>query len=548
MGPRRARTLASRLILLLSVVVFVGIRVPYLSVPLERDEGDYAYIAQRILEGDAPYRDVFDQKPPGIYIAYLAGFALFGQTIESIHLLLYLWTGLSALALFGLVRRLAGDLGASLSVLIFSLASADARLFATAANTEQFMLLPMIASAYALVRGLDGHGKNGKVWWLLSGGLAAWACWFKPVAATHVLFVAAAAAVDAAARRRGSRAVSLFRSYGLLAVGAVAASLPLVIFLVARGSWDAFVDSVLLHNLRYASTVSMPQAAEMLSGRLAYHAPTFAVVWALAGATLLFSRIAPPRVRALLAGWLVASFAGVSIGFYYRPHYFIQALPALCALAGIAAGVIVQKCLDRPGRALALTGVAGVLFAIVAPPVYANRSILFAGTPADVSRQIYGMLPFHESIEIADYIRRNSGPDDSVFVVGSEPQILFYARRRSATRYVYLYPLQESYEEPLGRQREAVGQVKEAKPLYILWGGAISTQRNLAPGSETFIFDWTLETLRRDYQVVAVGRPVRDRDPGRYVFSYGDEARARAERAAKPPDQLPWIILYRRVP
>ncbi len=46
------------LVILLSVVLRAGI----VSIPLERDEGEYAYIAQRWLAGDVPYRDAFDQK------------------------------------------------------------------------------------------------------------------------------------------------------------------------------------------------------------------------------------------------------------------------------------------------------------------------------------------------------------------------------------------------------------------------------------------------------------------------------------------------------
>ena len=47
------------------------------------------------------------------------------------------------------------------------------------------------------------------------------------------------------------------------------------------------------------------------------------------------------------------------------------------------------------------------------------------------------------------------------------------------------------------RQREVTRQVEEAKPLYILWGGALSTSENLPPGTGRHVFDATLETLVR---------------------------------------------------
>ena len=51
----------------LAVLAFAALRTPLLAVPLERDEGEYAYIAQRMLAAELPYRDAFDQKPPGVF-------------------------------------------------------------------------------------------------------------------------------------------------------------------------------------------------------------------------------------------------------------------------------------------------------------------------------------------------------------------------------------------------------------------------------------------------------------------------------------------------
>ena len=44
-------------ILALAAVAFVVLRAPFVSVPLERDEGEYAYAGQLILHGIPPYHD-----------------------------------------------------------------------------------------------------------------------------------------------------------------------------------------------------------------------------------------------------------------------------------------------------------------------------------------------------------------------------------------------------------------------------------------------------------------------------------------------------------
>ena len=54
-------------ILLLILLLQLALRIPFLSEPLERDEGAYGYIGQRILAGELPYRDVFDHKTPVVY-------------------------------------------------------------------------------------------------------------------------------------------------------------------------------------------------------------------------------------------------------------------------------------------------------------------------------------------------------------------------------------------------------------------------------------------------------------------------------------------------
>ena len=74
-------------ILLFFILFIITIlRVPFLEIPLERDEGLYAYTAQLILDGIPPYTEVYSLYFPGIFIIYTFTFLIFGQTIFAIHL------------------------------------------------------------------------------------------------------------------------------------------------------------------------------------------------------------------------------------------------------------------------------------------------------------------------------------------------------------------------------------------------------------------------------------------------------------------------------
>jgi hypothetical protein len=528
-------------ILALAAVVFVFVRAPLVSVPLERDEGEYAYIAQRLLVGDVPYRDAFDQKPPGIFLAYAGAFALLGQSIEAIHLFMFGWTAVTALALFGCVRRLSGPLAGAFAVLVFAIASADPRVAANAANTEIFMLLPMVASFYCALRALEAE--SALRWWILCGALAAAACWFKQVAAVNVLYVVALPVVDGLLRRPRAARAAFLRAAGGLALGVALVTVPGLVALAAVGAWDPFVDAVILHNLRYSQGNTFEQGGAALRHWLTWQAPGLGTFWALAAIGALVPKLAGRRSWALLVGWLAASAAGVSVGLYFRPHYFIQALPAVAALCGVVLGAAGAWILARPPIAPAVLGLSALTVLAAAPPILANSSIREAGTPEAISRAIYGQNPFPESLEIGKYIRRTSGPEDRVYIIGSEPQILFYAARRSATRYIFFYPLTGDYPGVLERQRGVVAEVEAARPLYVVWFN-IETSLPVDENTEPFVLVRAKAMLDRDYGLEFIAHPVADGES--YDFVYGVEARRRMRRAREGADVAPWIALYRR--
>ena len=74
-----------KLLLFLIIVMTFGIRARLASMPLERDEGEYAYMGQQILAGIPPYKEAFAMKFPGIYLAYSGIFITLGQTDTAIR-------------------------------------------------------------------------------------------------------------------------------------------------------------------------------------------------------------------------------------------------------------------------------------------------------------------------------------------------------------------------------------------------------------------------------------------------------------------------------
>src|SRR5262245_3429072 len=79
------------------------------DVAAERDEGEYEYAGQLILQGIPPYQLAYNMKFPGTYYAYSLILAAFGETPRGIHLGLLVVNVGTALLVFLLTRRLLGD-------------------------------------------------------------------------------------------------------------------------------------------------------------------------------------------------------------------------------------------------------------------------------------------------------------------------------------------------------------------------------------------------------------------------------------------------------
>ena len=92
---------------MVAVLVVVAVaRLRLLNFPLERDEGEYAYAGQLMLQGIPPYQLAYNMKFPGTYAAYAAIMALFGQTPAGIHFGVLCLTTLTALMLFWLGKQI----------------------------------------------------------------------------------------------------------------------------------------------------------------------------------------------------------------------------------------------------------------------------------------------------------------------------------------------------------------------------------------------------------------------------------------------------------
>jgi Dolichyl-phosphate-mannose-protein mannosyltransferase len=472
----------------------VAIRVPLLNIPFERDEGEYAYIAWRIGHHELPYRDWVDQKPPGIFWVYRLALSLPFEPIRAVHLMGLVFSAASACALFFLASRFMKRFWATIAAVLFAILSADPLAEGTTANTELFMLLPLILSQIALLSAVSENVRRIPLA-LSAGALTGIAVAFKQVAIVNwpLLLFSCWLFAAGAGRLRKTLHFTAWSAVGAAAIWGFIGSY----FMLRHGLKD-FIYNVFTHNLEYIKTIPWSVRLEYCIETLKTLSHSQLLIWffsALGLAMLCISK--KTKIFLFLTASMVASLVGVSMSGYFFSHYFQQLLPVLCLTAVFGAVELEGASFWKAVPARSRRAILGLALFIL--PVIAVYPFIFTYSPKEAVRKIYpGNSVFAEMPDIGRRLAQITRPEDRVFIFGAEPEVFFYARRVSATRYIFLFPLYGPYSDAKARQMETSDEVSANQPAAAL---LLPNGLFYSPDSEQYFTKWTQTYLHDNFHV-----------------------------------------------
>jgi 4-amino-4-deoxy-L-arabinose transferase-like glycosyltransferase len=427
------------LALALPVLVFV-LRAPtFLYHVIDGDESVYLVIARSILQGHLPYTAVWDNKPPGIFFLFAMGAAIFGVNVESIRLLACLAVVGTGAAIYLLVRRLtAAMLPAAFAAVVYALTSLGYG--GRASNTEIFIALP-VAWAFQRMAGalLDASGPRAFFWrYLLVGSLLGAAIQIKTVA----VFDAAAVALITTVAIWFRPAALRPRLANLLAAGvgtALGIGLWFAIIVgayAATGHLPEYVRANLTVNRAYASGPFVWRyLSEAIHDRLREDLlpwliiPVSAVLVAFGSWASLASR----RAGAAALIWFGCTSVAVASTGKFFGHYFLQLLPPLSVLAGLAVQEASVRWAERPRTLYAVLALA-----LAIPGVQVFLRPLKGDARVAYQRYWKGDRFYQDTPgALADYLSPRLPPGGRIYACEAEPVVYILAHAEPSTRYVF---------------------------------------------------------------------------------------------------------------
>jgi len=440
------------------LVLFALTQWNTLNGPFDRDEGEYAYAAWLMREGMVPYRDSFMQKPPMIIYTYLVSQLFADGVFWPPRLLGTVFVALTAV-LAGLISaREYGTRSGWFSVWILLPLYALPWLLPFGANTEKFMNLPMMG---ALALHAFYRRKSTMSVWFFAGILSALALMYKPICLLVLGFLFVDWAFET--RKPGLGMSAVLGRFCFAFLGGLSAVALALSYFLWRGALGELWESSIQFNLFYSNISSWsPHAFLRIMSSVLFQ---WWILWALL-IWYVFKR--PGRWFFHLSLLLIALFSA-----YKDPngHYYLMVLPFWAIIAGAALDSMVQTITSRrwfQSKSLPVTS-AVVVVGLLCWPIGHQ----FSMEPSSLYRWATGPgNPFHESPIVADRVAALTTPDDFVFVAGSEPQILFYSKRKSPTRFVIMYPLMLPTPFAEDYQQETIDSLRANPPKLIVFSNS----------------------------------------------------------------------------
>ena len=467
------------------LALFVVLRWNNYDVPLTRDEGGFAYSAQLLVQGLAPYEHAFEQKPPLVIYSYALSNLLLPQFFWSARLLAFLFVAV-ATALLGYIARLEFGRGYALPAMWLMTPMVllpDIEQYW--ASVEMFMLLPMLGTV-AIYCYSRQHGHDPKHWFW-AAFLAVTTLLYKYTALPVLALTFAVWFAEMCLKGPGRSFIG--RCLAFAVAGAAVATVVEIGYFVAHDGGKQFWECTVQFNRSYVGSGIF--GPDKLAAQFKFFWKNWWILFLIPWAGLLLKN---RRV------WFWVGMFGCAIvatGMSGYGQYYITIMPfwALLGVLGIRALALRFNFVPNMSAWCGSLLVAVVVFLIVRPDIPWLSCTREQFVEVKMAR-----YPFIESLGMAERVAQLSSPDDFVFIAGSEPQILCYAHRFSPTRFVTIYPLM--IPGPLARQcqMEVIRDLQKHPPKLIIFviNGTSWTRHDATPMD---FFHFLSGFLRQNYEM-----------------------------------------------
>lgn len=462
----------------------VGCAVLLTTFSFGRDQSIYATVGQGMLQGQVPYRDLWDFKTPGIFAVFALGEALFGHSMASTRILEASGLLLMAATLSSLSKRwfdtgLPGIIGAAIAATVHI--ELD---FWHSGQPESYGGMLTLFALW-LVTKPDPRNWVKILYWGAAGVLIGCAALLKPPLGGVVLVVAAYLARDHLVAHRRATWLGL----GVLVVGAGIPTLCCLAWFWAKGGMNA-----LLWTLRdyVPGYTALGWQGERHALEMFYYAAVevltrFSALIAIGiAAWLLLPRHSDRELQEvlLLFGCAIVHVTGIALQAKFFQYHYGATIPLLSLAAGLGWYKLWIRAWAKHDAFAFSLGLLVVLGLLVRKPVndvpgtvlersWARLQFLLHRPAFDTRQKLDAALhraadyDLASNYKVSRWVSEHVPANATILVWGFEPSIYWFTGRRPATRFIYNVPQRSNWQTDVSQQL-FIDEVRARAPRVII--------------------------------------------------------------------------------
>lgn len=409
--------------------LFILLRFPSLHEPYwYGDEGIYQVIGREMHNGALVYKDIWDNKPPLLYVIYAA----FNGELFPVKLL-SLIVGLASVITFFLIsKQFLKKSSLYVAVSIFAVLFATPVIEGNIANAENFMMFPTLLSLYFMLVYIK---KKQIIPLVLSGLLVSISFLIKIVGLFDFLtfFVILFFISFDNINFSPPKIVKNLRPFILYGLSFLTLPFLVMSYFIARDAFVPFYNAVLGDNIgyvEYENTFLFPMGILIIKTVL------------LLGILLYFfvKRNKYTLFTLLIYIWLGFSLYNAFFSHRAYIHYALVLLPAFCLLVGH----MMEYPKSRFQDAVIFIGIIAAVtmhFTIYkyTYPYYKNYISFITGKIDITAYQLFFDRNTPRDYEVASFIKANTKEGERVFLWSDSAQLYMLSGMEPITKYIVSY-------------------------------------------------------------------------------------------------------------
>ncbi|MEI7542557.1 MAG: glycosyltransferase family 39 protein [bacterium] len=425
--------------LFLLIIFTVIYRLQSINMPLDKNEGAFAYAAVQVSHGSLLYKDVFEHRPPMIVYIYKTAFSLFGQTQLAIRNFTTLYLIATLLLMYMLSRIIWRSAFISMLAAFFYILYQHSLIFqGLTADTAIYAQLPLILSILFI---FNRDEKYELVNFSISGFFAAVAL------LTHLmtLFFALVPIIYILAYCKKNKIKNLIS----FIVGYVVLIAMVIGWAVLKNNLLDMYNGLIFYNFE-ALKLSIKSVINYATfqGWMAFAYANIFLCLSIIYAVWMFYKRKNNEIDFLLIATLFVLYLGIILSNNVPSNFYLSLIPAGSLLGAVMINdmyIILTK--EKTTKKYMWMLLAAFMIVNTLAILKANHIGQFLNSNKYAQEILYEESSIVETI--ASGSQNKEKKDNFIFVWPDMPEIYFMSGVKATSKYAYAYPLEVFREDKI---------------------------------------------------------------------------------------------------